>query len=138
LKFYRKEGGKYYECASSPNFTVDPPLVEQKILQDDLPEGSTWETEPYKLIPHTEPRQPFTVKLRRTITGYNFSGEIGGKIYHNLIGVQTDLLVQNPDGEFEDNNSSYTTVFAKGIGIVYFQNLSDGSEWGIRHFVVQP
>lgn len=138
LKFYRKEGSSYYECATSSNFTVEPPLTEQMILQDDLPEGSTWFTEPYKLTPHTEPPQPFTVKLKRTITGHNFAGEINGVVYHNLIEVRTDLLVQNPNGDFEDNNSSYTTTFAKGIGIVYYQDLSDGSEWGIRHFIVQP
>lgn len=138
--YYRKAGGIYYEAIGSAlGFDIDPPYAELVMLREDAAEGDSWLSDEYTVTFAAGVGGTFPAKLGRTVTKHSFSAEINGKVYHNLIEVETRLWVKGPgSSNFEDSGSYYHTIFAKGIGIVYFEDLQESKAWGILHYNVVP
>lgn len=138
--YYRKAGGVYYEAISSAmDFDIDPPYAELVMLREDAAEGDSWVSNEYTVSFSAGVGGSYPAKLKRTVTQRDFAAEINGRNYYNLIEVLTELLIKLPGRtEFEPSGSAYRTVFAKGIGIVYFEDLKESKAWGIQYYHVVP
>lgn len=138
--YYRKADGVYYEAiGSSMAFEIDPPYAEAVMLREDAAEGDSWVSNEYTVTFSAGVGGTFPAKLRRTVADRDYSAQINGRSYYNLIEVVTELLVKTPGStDFESSGSSYRTVFAKGIGIVYFEDVRESKAWGITHYEVEP
>lgn len=139
--YYRKADGVYYETiGSSMNFEIEPLYTEAVILREDAAEGDSWVSNEYTVTFSAGISGSFPAKLKRTVSERGFAAEINGKLYYNLIEVVTGLLIKRPgETEFDDEPvSTYRTIFAKGIGIVYFEDLRDAKAWGIVDYTVVP
>jgi hypothetical protein len=120
VRNYRKDDTAYYEYTGTfGGVSLDQP-AEFIFLKNDKPVGETWESEEYTSS-MTGPT--VTGKLRNTITNSGFKAVINGKTYYDLIEVKTELLIQF-GGVFQPTGSSVVTVYAKGIGVVSYQEFS--------------
>lgn len=134
-RYYRKEGNNYIEYTQF-NVTIPvpgAPALDLIVLKDDQPTGAYWETDPYSV---TLSGITINAKLRNTITNRDFSSDINGTRYDNLIEVTTELYVQDSNGNFAPNGSYYTTLYAKGVGVVYYYDVNDESQWIIRSYLL--
>jgi hypothetical protein len=136
--FYRTEGNKYFQFVvlNFGGFVNNPPSAEIIILQDDLAANESRETPPFEV---DYSGLPLTVKLRSTITRRDYSDNFNGVAYNNLIEVVTELYISFDGGAtFEPSGSSYVTIFSKGVGIVYYQDLNRNIEWNISQYNIVP
>ena len=98
-----------------------------------------WESEPYEVIYNTGPAITINVKLKSRISRANFSRTINGKAYYNLIEVTSDLYPKDSSGEYPSAISTTSTIFSKGIGIVYYEDLSNPPvNYGLNSYDVIP
>jgi hypothetical protein len=138
-KYYRKADHIYYQYLPAAfGFVLDTP-IELIILKDNVPVNTSWDSDPYQFTPTSGIPRTFTARLTSQITQTGYSATINGVLYKDLIEVMSYLYLQNPDGTYSNTETSIRTVFAKGIGIVSYQDFDDnGSEvdWEIRHFNV--
>lgn len=116
---YRKDGSKYYEMVT---YFRDAPLllpVELLFLQDDLPVGTSWEA-----ASATPLIRGFAVqaKVINTIVNRGHSQSFNGKTYYNLIEVKNELLIRSEDGEYHLFGKAATTIYAKGVGVVFYED----------------
>ncbi|HRE51883.1 MAG TPA: hypothetical protein PK339_10690 [Flavitalea sp.] len=136
-RYYRKEGNEYYEYAalSHSNAVTDPPLIEYTFLKDNAAKNDSWETSAYNLK-----LSGVTIrgKLRFTIADRDFSQTIAGRQYNNLIAVFTELLVSLDGGSSFTPVSSYTTIYAKGIGVVYTETPDPLTQWELKSYSLNP
>jgi hypothetical protein len=135
---YRKDGHAYYQYLTMDyqGAVTNPPTVEVKILQDDLPVNSQWDTPVEDLL-----MAGINVKgkIVFTISKKGFSENINGVDYSDLIEVSAELYL-SPDGvaNFVGSGSVFKRTFAKGIGIVKYDDLSQAVTWGITNIVLNP
>jgi hypothetical protein len=137
-RYFRKDttAGIYYEYVFP---TVDFPLqapMEQIILQENSEPNFSWESGE-QVLNFTSPAISIIVKFKSTITRYNESYDIDGKIYNNVIEVTTNILI-NENGTFNDSGSIGTMYYAAGIGIIAYAEQTTGVGYGIRHYIVTP
>jgi hypothetical protein len=128
--YYRKDGHVYYEYRTLDfnDFVQNPPSFEMVILHDDFQVNQSWETPPVDLVLSGI---GVKVKLVSTILRRDYTENIAGVDYSDLIEVQTEIYFSSDGGvSYQSSGSSYITVFAKGIGIVYYYDLDRGIEWG--------
>ena len=79
------------------------------------------------------------VKLVSTILRRDYSDNIAGVAYNDLIEVQTEIFFSSDGGAtYQSSGSSYVTVFAKDIGIVYYDDIDRGIQWGAYASSVNP
>jgi hypothetical protein len=136
--YYRKEDHIYYEYVTLDfnDFVQSPPSFEMIILHDDYQVNQSWETPPVDIILSGI---GVKVKLVSTILRRDYSENIAGVDYNNLIEVQTEIFFSSDGGvTYQSSGSSYITVFAKDIGIVYYYDLDRGIEWGAYASSVNP
>lgn len=136
--FYRKEDHIYYEYVTLDfnDFVQNPPSFEMVILHDDYQVNQSWETPPVDIILSGI---GVKVKLVSTVVNRDYSENIAGVNYDNLIKVQTEIFFSSDGGvTYQSSGSSYTTVFAKDIGIVYYYDLDRAIEWGLYASSVNP
>ena len=134
--YYRKTNGIYYQyLLSAYGKPLGQPL-QIIILQDNKALNSAWESDPYNVdfgsagIPFT-----LTVKLRSTISKQHYSATVGGKTYTDCSEVTSELYQQTGTG-WQDADTGFVTVFAKGVGIISYQDLNAGTDWQIRNYQV--
>jgi hypothetical protein len=135
---YRKEGSVYYEYRTLDfqSSISNPPTVEIVILHDDYLVGQTWETPG---MPVQVSGIPIYIKLVSGISRRDFEDVYFGKTYSNLIEVTTELMFSFDNGlTYENAGSSFTTIFAKGIGVVYYNDLNRLIEWGLKDYHLNP
>ena len=134
---YRKEPNFYYEYTTLDfNGTVtDPPVVELIFLKDNAVKDEFWQTPEYDLLV-----SGLRVRgiLRSTLVQRDFRANIGGKQYDNLIEVYTELMLYNSIANEYTPVNSYTTLYAKGIGIVYYENPQTLTQWNIKSYTLTP
>ncbi len=123
---YRKDhAGHYYEY-SSLLAPVGVDKFEYKFLDDQLPEGSSWQTDPVYGIYKIDATQslPLKIVLKCTIISKNQSFQLKTQKVDSVIHIQEQLILTSPDG-----NSNYTTLFGidpndayygKKIGLIYY------------------
>jgi hypothetical protein len=136
--YYRKEDHIYYEYVTLDfnDFVQNPPSFEMVILHDDYQVNQTWETPPIDIVLSGI---GVKVKLVSTILRRDYSDNIAGVDYNDLIEVQTEILFSTDGGAtYQSTGNSYVTVFAKEIGIVYYQDLDRGTDWGAYATSVNP
>src|SRR5690606_25084630 len=94
-KYYRKDNeGNYYELLEGfANTMFDTPLEHVILVDTPLVEYS-WTSAPFDFKFTSGPVVAVTAQLRSTIAGYNFSAEINGVNYDNLIEVFTEVLIR--------------------------------------------
>ena len=135
--YYRKKDGLYYQYLSS---AFGQPLitpVEIIILKDNVPVNTSWQSDPYQIdYSNSGPTLILTVQLRSKIIKLNYTDSFNGKTYSNLIQVNSELYSKDANGNWQDAGTGYTTVFAKGIGIVFYQDLNALTDWGILNYNV--
>ena len=135
---YRKDGSTYYQYKTL-NFQSnisDPPTIEMEILHDDYPVGQSWST---PAVPLTITGITIQVKLVSAITTRDFTEDFFGVSYANLIEVKTTLLISLDGGTtFQDSGTSYSTIYAKGIGIIYYNDLNQNIQWGLKDYQLAP
>lgn len=135
---YRKNGHAYFQYLTMDfQGTVqgaDPLAI--KILQDDLAEGQSWES---PVITGTMANVPMKAKLVSTIVRRDFTTTINGIDYADCIEVSTELYVASVASDnFTATGSVVKRTFAKGIGIVQYDDLSQAITWGITNVVLNP
>jgi len=133
--YYRKDGNNYYEYLPLDFGSGNPSAqkIEFLFLKDNTAAGESWLTDAYDVqVSGT----PVRVKLKCTIISKGFSESFGGKVYDDLIEVYTELLVY--DGVNFQPVSAYTTIYAKGVGRVYYTNPTDNSEWVLQSSTIVP
>jgi hypothetical protein len=134
--YYRKSGGIYYQYLISAYGKALAQPLQIIILQDNVPLNTFWESDPYNVdfggagVPFT-----LTVKLRSTISKLNYSTTIGGKTYNNCIEVTSELY-QQTGSTWQDADTGFVTVFAKGVGMISYQDLNTSKDWEIRNYSV--
>ena len=136
--YYRRDQHIYYEYRTLDfnDFVQNPPSFEMVILHDDFQVNQSWETPPIDIILSGI---GVKVKLVSTITRRDFSENIAGVNYDNLIEVQTEIFFSSDGGmSYQSSGSSYITVFAKDIGIVYYYDLDRAIEWGALASYIVP
>ncbi|MBL7733918.1 MAG: hypothetical protein JNL51_00560 [Chitinophagaceae bacterium] len=139
-RYYRKNNNEYYEYGT-PDYggVTDAPTIEYVFLKDNAPENTSWETAVFDL---TVAQIRVKGKLRFTITGKDFSRPIGGKSYDNLIEVFTEMLISINGGVSFTTAGFYTTVYAKGIGVVYAEipkpYPDPNTQWEIKNYFLNP
>jgi hypothetical protein len=136
--FYRKEDHIYYQYVTLDfnDFVQNPPSLEMVILHDDYQVNQTWETAPVDIVLSGI---GVKVKLVSTVLRRDYSDNIAGIDYDNLIEVQTEILFSSDGGvTYQSSGSSYITVFAQDIGIVYYYDLDRAIEWGAYASSVNP
>jgi hypothetical protein len=134
---YRKDGHKYYQYLTMgfQGAVTNPPSIEVLILQDDLAEGSHWET-PFEDLNWSG--IDLKGKLVFTISKKDFSSNINGVDYSDLIEVTAELFL-SPDGVSNVTSvGAFKRVFAKGIGIIQYDDLNQATTWGITNVVLNP
>jgi hypothetical protein len=118
-RFYRKSGSKYYEYVT---YFKDAPLVEPVellFLQDDVAPGIVWQSDAgHPII------RGFAVdaRIKSRIMNKGHKRSFNGKTYYDLIEVQSELLIKGDNGGYTPFGPPVITVFAKGIGVVYYQD----------------
>ena len=124
--YYRKDGvGHYYEYSSNLSI-LGVNGFEYKFLDDQLPVGSTWQTDTvigvYKQS--TTMILPLKIVLQCTIVSKNQSFQLHNQTVDSVIHIQEQLILISPDGK-----NNYTTLFgigpndayyAKKIGLIYY------------------
>jgi len=123
---YRKDGAGHYYEYSSLFSSVGVDKFEYKFLDDQLPVGSTWQTDPiygsYK--ESATASLPLKIILQCTIKSKNQSYQLLNQSVDSVIHIQEQLLLTSPDGK-----SDYTSLFgiapndayyAKKIGLIYY------------------
>ena len=128
--YYRKEDHIYYQFVTLDfnDFVQNPPSFEMVILHDDYQVNQSWETPPIDIVLSGV---GLKVKLVSTILRKDYSENINGVDYNDLIEVQTEILFSTDGGaSYVPSGSSYITTFAKGKGIVYYYDLDRAIEWG--------
>jgi hypothetical protein len=128
--YYRKEEHVYYEYVTLDfnDFVENPPSFEMEILHDDYQVGQSWETPPIDIVLSGI---GVKVKLVSTILRRDYSDNIAGVDYNDLIEVQTEIFFSSDGGAtYQTSGSSYITVFSKTVGIVYYYDADRGTEWG--------
>ncbi|HUQ65868.1 MAG TPA: hypothetical protein VM101_06925 [Flavitalea sp.] len=136
--YYRKDDHVYYQYVTLDfnGFVQNPPSLEMVILHDDYQVNQTWETIPVDIILSGV---GLKVKLVSTILRRDFSENIAGVDYDNLIDVQTEIFFSSDGGSsYQSSGSSYITTFAKGKGIVYYYDLDRAIEWGAFDVSIIP
>ena len=114
----------------------NPPSFEMVILHDDYQVNQQWETPPVDIILSGI---GVKVKLVSTVLRRDFSENIAGVNYNDLIEVQTEIFFSSDGGgSYQSSGSSYVTVFAKDIGIVYYYDIDRAIEWGAYSTAVNP
>lgn len=134
---YRKGGHEYYQFVTM-NFqgTVDnPPSLEVPILKDDGAVGDSWESPVVSLTIASVPMQG---KLRFTIENRD-PVSVNGVDYSDCIEVSAELFVSPVSlTNFQSTGSVFKRTFAKGIGIVKYDDLSQAVTWGVTTIVLNP
>jgi hypothetical protein len=136
--YYRKEANVYYEYRTFDfnQYVINPPSFEMEILHDDYQVNQTWETPPIDLVLSGI---GVKVKLVSTLTRRDYSDTFNGTQYDNLIEVQSEIYFSSDDGvTYQSSGSIYSTVYAKGKGIVYYYDLGRTIEWGITGLSITP
>ncbi|MBA4168013.1 MAG: hypothetical protein H0X41_10810, partial [Chitinophagaceae bacterium] len=136
-KYYRKKDGVYYQYLTSAfGQTLDSP-IELTILKDNVPLNTPWESVPYKFQSSLSGvSTTITAKLKSRISRAHFSDVINGVTYSDMIEVTSDLYVQDIGSTTFSLVDSIRTIFARGIGIVFYQDPSVGIDWGILNYTV--
>jgi hypothetical protein len=107
-----------------------------KILQDDLAEGESWESPE---ISGKMANIPMKIKLVSTIVRRDFTANINNVDYADCIEVSTELYVAPvASTNFSPTGSVLKRTFAKGIGIVQYDDLNQATTWGITNVVLNP
>ena len=124
---YRKDHlGHYYEY-SSLLAPVGVDKFEYKFLDDQLPEGSSWQTDPVYGTYKVDATQSLALKiiLKCTIISRNKPFQLQSQTIDSVIHIQEELLLTSPDG-----TSNYTALFGidpndayygKKIGLIYYK-----------------
>lgn len=136
--YFRKIPPLYYQYRelSFQGFLSNPPTVEIVILKDNLLKGQTWES---KAFDAEVEGFAIKIKLVSTIFDRDYSALINGVQYNNLIKVNTEVFFSLDDGySYATSGSAYNTVFAKGKGIVNYNDMDIKIEWGIRDIFLSP
>lgn len=136
--YYRKEDHIYYEFVTLDfnDFVQNPPSFEMVILHDDYQVNQSWETAPVDIILSGI---GVKVKLVSTILRRDYTENIAGVDYNDLIEVQTEIFFSSDGGiTYQSSGSSYVTVFAKDIGIVKYYDLDRAIDWGAYASSVNP
>lgn len=140
-RYFRKDTaiGLYYEYVMpSETYRFEAP-VEITILDENVAVGGSWESGEYTFIfTAAGPEIRIPVKISNTITNFYSDYVINGKNYHDVYEVLTNMLVKQDDGSFADSGSLAITYFARGIGIVEYNEVANGELYGIRHYNVTP
>lgn len=136
-RYFRKEGSIYYEYLVAPPgglLNFDP--IEVIILRDDQPMDYSWESPAYDLVFNPGIPVNKVAKTVSMIVQRDFSETLNGKVYDNVIEVLTELRIANTAaGPFGSSGMSFRTLFAKGVGIIYYQDYISSDDWAIRHFI---
>lgn len=136
--YFRKNERIYYEYVRLDfnDFVNNPPSVELVILHDDYLQGQKWEISGIDL---DLSGIVVKAKFESTILDRDFSSNINGVNYDNLIAVETKIFF-SPDGgqNYQDSGNSYVRIFARGIGIVYYYDLERAREWGAYATSIVP
>jgi hypothetical protein len=136
--FFRKDQHDYYQYVTLDfQHSVDnPPSIEVVILHDNYEAGESWETPGEDIVLSGI---GVKVKLVSTISRRDYSDTFNGVDYSDLIEVETEILFSADGGiTYQPSGSSYTMVFAKGIGIVYYYDLDRDIEWGLKDYTINP
>lgn len=136
--YFRKDGNIYYEYVRLDfnDFVNNAPSVELVILHDDYLPGQSWQIEGIDL---DLSGIVVKAKFESTILDRDFSANISGVDYDNLIAVETKIFF-SPDGgiTYQDSGNSFIRIFAKGIGIVYYYDVERAREWGAYATSIVP
>jgi hypothetical protein len=136
--YFRKVPHTYYQYRelSFQDFVSNPPFVELVILKDNLPKGGRWETEPLDVSISGVVRK---IKMVSRIIDRDYSDIINGVEYQHLIKVNTELFFSPDDGNsYATSGSAYNTVFARGKGIVSYNDMDVAIEWGVKNIFLSP
>jgi len=136
--YFRKLPHLYYQYRelSFQDFVSNPPSVEIIILKDNLLKGQKWETVPLDIEISGVVQK---IKLVSTILDRDYSAVINGVQYINLIKVNTELFFSPDNGNgYATSGSAFNTVFAKGKGIVSYNDMDVAIEWGIKNIFLGP
>ena len=136
--YYRKDQNVYYQYVTLDfnGFVQNPPSLEVVILHDDYQTNQTWETPPVDIVLSGV---GLKAKLVSTITQRDFAANIAGVNYDDLIEVTTEIFFSTDGGaSYTSSGSAYVTVFAKGVGIVYYYDLDRAREWGATGSSIVP
>ena len=136
--YFRKLPHLYYQYRelSFQDFVSNPPSVELVILKDNLAKGQKWETDPLDIEISGVVQK---IKLVSTIIDRDYSAVINGVQYNNLIKVNTELFFSPDNGNsYATSGSAFNTVFAKGKGIVSYNDMDIAIEWGIKNIFLSP
>lgn len=135
--YFRKDLRVYYEYRTLDfQGAVDnPPSIEMVMLHEDYDAGQSWETPGVNIILSGV---GVKIKLVSTIARRDYEDTFNGVNYTNLIEVDTEILFSSDGVNYQPSGNSYSIVFAKGIGIVYYFDLNRNTEWGIRDYFLNP
>ncbi len=141
--YYRKDGlGHYYEYSTNLS-SLGVSGFEYKFLDDQLPVGSSWQTDTVIGSYKQEGAQslPLKIVLKCTIISKNQPFELLNQTIDSVIHIQEQLILISPDGK-----SNYTTAFgigpndayyAKKIGLIYYSIPFNGFYRKARNWVIQ-
>ena len=136
--YFRKLPHVYYQYRKLgfQDFVTDAPMVELVILKDNLPKGGKWETAPLKISISGVVQ---IIKMVSTIVDRDYSAIINGVEYQHLIKVNTELFFSPDNGNsYAISGSAYNTVFARGKGIVSYNDMDATIEWGVKNIFLSP
>lgn len=136
--YFRKQPHIYYQYRelSFQDFVSNAPMVELVILKDDLPTGGKWETPPLDVSISGVVQK---IKMVSRIIDRDYSAIINGIEYQQLIKVNTELFFSPDNGNsYATSGSAYNTVFARGKGIVNYNDMDVAIEWGVNKIFLSP
>ena len=125
--YYRKDGeGHYYQYSTNLS-NVGVKGFEYKFLDDQLPVGSTWQTDTVNGIFKQSATESLSLKivLQCTIVSKDEPFQLHNQTVDSVIHIQEQLILISQDGK-----SNYTALFgiapndayyAKKIGLIYYR-----------------
>ncbi len=132
-RYFRKEGANdFYEYKLSQFGQVsDFTELDLPILKQDANEFEEWESDNYIITISGMPG--VTSKLRYTITNRAPSLKLNGYQYNNVLLVDTELFTEI-GGVFQYSGSGFSTVYARGVGMVIYYDLNLESFYFLRRY----
>lgn len=132
-RYFRKEGANdFYEYRFSQFGQVSIfTELDLPILKQDANEFEEWESDNYSISLSGMPG--LTSKLRYTITNRSESLKINGYQYNNVLLVDSELYTEM-GGVFQHSGSGFSTVYARGVGMVIYYDLNLEGYYFLRRY----
>jgi hypothetical protein len=135
MHFYRKKASEYYEYMAIDDYTSSLRYGKRiyddiLFLKENLSKGDTWETKEF--TDTADFGQVLVLQYRFTCIASDISVVVGANAFSHVYEIEMDPWLRTPNGPYGHANETYTWYYAKGVGLIYYKNLSVGFTYGDR------